>query len=115
MLAGDFQRKLRKVGPKLRIFCGNDDRRAAGIFHVIRGEYTEICGVDKNILPEYSIREDNGNFIMGGWRRPLRILIKKGLIDRSKAERVFSTHLHYPAPKHKLVKSNIPLGRLLPR
>ena len=99
MLAGDFERKLRKLNRNLRIFCGDDDSRAAGIYQVIRGEYTEICGVDKNELPEHSIREPNGAFIKAGWRRTLKILIKKGLIDRNKAEKLFRARLHYFSPK----------------
>ena len=101
MLAGDFERKLRKLNKKLRIFCGDWDTRPAGIFHVVRGEYTEICGIDKNYVPEYSIMAPHGAHIKGGWRRALRILIRKGLIDRRQAERVFNTHLHYNGPKRR--------------
>jgi len=113
MLAGDFQRKLRKLNKKLRIFCKDNDR-PAGIFQVIRGEYTEICGIDKNIVPEYSIFAINGAHIKGGWRRVLRILIKKGLINRTTAEKEFRAHLHYKKPQKK-AKRNKSLGQLMPK
>lgn len=113
MLAGQFQQKLRQLNPKLRIYCGDDNKWAAGIFHVVRGEYTEICGVDKNILPEHSTREENGRIIKAGWRRTIKILMKKGFIDRHSAEKVFRARLHYFSPPKKKVKRNIPLGRRL--
>lgn len=101
MLAGDFQRKLRKLNPNIRIFCSNDDSKPAGIYIVIRGEYKEICGIDKNYLPEHIQYDENGRIVKGGWRRAIKTLIKKGFIDKKKAESVFSTHLNYSAPKFK--------------
>jgi hypothetical protein len=114
MLAGDFQHKLRKLNPKLRIFCGDNDARPAGIFRVVRGEYTEICGIDKNDIPEHSIFAPHGAHIKGGWRRALKILINMGLIDRTKAEKIFRTRLHYKSPKrYKLKRDNsLPAQRL---
>ena len=99
ILAGDFERKLRKLNPELHIFCGDWDTRPAGIFHILRGEYTEICGIDKHYIPERSIMAPHGAHIKGGWRRALRILIGKGLIYRPKAERLFKTKLPYRVPK----------------
>lgn len=109
MLSGDFQRKLRSLNPKLHIFCGNDSRRPAGIYHVVRGEYREICGVDKNYLIEHTIREPNGNIVRAGWRRTLKVLINQGFIKRADAERVFNARLHYKQPKKKKVKRSNPL------
>ena len=108
MLAGDFQAKLRKLNPKLRIFCGNDDHRPAGIYQVIRGEYTEICGIDKHYVPEWSIREENGAIIKSGWRRALKILINKGLVDREYAQKLFNARLHYRKPKKQRCNVDIP-------
>jgi hypothetical protein len=99
MLAGDFQRKLRKLNPRLRIFCGNDDSKAAGIFTIENGEYEHICGVDKSYLPEWSFVKDNGMIVKGGFRRPLKILIEKGYIDRLAAQKLFNVRLAYKAPK----------------
>jgi hypothetical protein len=112
MLSGDFARKLRILNRKLRIFCKNDDSKPAGIFQVIRGEYTEICGIDKQYIPERSVLAENQTHIKGGWRRALRILIKKGLIDRPAAEKLFRTRLHYKTPRKK-AQRNIVLGQKL--
>jgi len=108
MLAGDFARNLRTLNRNLRIYCSNNNHRPAGIFHVVKGEYTEICGIDKNIVQEHSIMAPNGTHIHGGWRRALRILIQQGLIDRKKAEKLFKTSLHYRGPKKKAKGVNIP-------
>lgn len=110
MLAGDFQRKLRKLNSNLRIYCGDWDTRPAGIFHVVLGEYTEICGIDKHVVPEHSVMAPHGAHIKGGWRRALKILINKGLIDRKKAEKVFRTRLHYKSPKRYGMKRDNSLG-----
>lgn len=100
MLSGDFERKLRSLNKNLRIYSGNDDSRPAGIFTVLRnGDYQEICGVDKNYLTEHIIYNDQGYIVRSGWRRPLKILINKGYIDRFKAEKVFQTHLEYSSPR----------------
>lgn len=111
MLAGDFQKKLRKLNPRLRIYAGNSDPSwPAGIYHVVRGEYTEICGIDKNIVPEHSVRAENGAHIRGGWRRALKILIKQGFIDRLSAQKVFRTDLNYKGPKRYGLKRDKSLG-----
>lgn len=114
MLAGDFQRKIRKLNRNIRIYCISDEWwRPACIFHVVGGEFTEICGIDKNFVPERSIMNPNGSHKFGGWRRALKILIGQGLIDRKAAEKLFRTDLHYKAPKKGKRRVNIPtpLGR----
>jgi hypothetical protein len=104
MLSGDFERRLRRLNSNLRIFCGDDDSKPAGIYHVVRGEYTEICGCDKNWLPEHIQYNEDGSIRRGGWRRTLKILINKGFIDRRQAEKVFQTHLEYKGTKRVLPK-----------
>jgi len=67
MLSGEFERKLKKLNKNLRIYCGNDDSRAAGIFIVSpSGEYTEICGADKNYVPQYVHYDDTGRIKKSG-------------------------------------------------
>jgi len=114
MLAGDFERKLQKLNKDLKIFCGNDDSKPAGIFHVVNGEYTEICGIDKGYVSEYSFVRSDGIIIRSGWRRALKILLGKGLISRYKAERIFNTYLGYsqkrkPIPTKKETVSSFGL------
>jgi hypothetical protein len=115
MLSGDFERKLRILNRNLRIFCGNDDKRAAGIFIVSRsGEYTEICGADKNYVPEFmEYSEDGHRIVRSGWRRILKILIGKGLVNRFKAEKVFGTHLMgVRAPTRPQIRQDSALQKL---
>lgn len=110
MLSGDFERYLRKLNKNIRIYCLNDDKRPAGVFHVVNGEYTEICGIDKNYIPEHSIMAENGTHIKGGWRRVLKLLINKGLINRQQAEKLFRTNLQYKVPKASKRSVNLPVN-----
>ncbi len=122
MLAGDFQRKLRKLNKDVRIFCGDNDSRPASVFIDNDGEFDIVCAVDKNWLPEYPVFDDIGKVVKGGWRRVLKVLVQRKLVDRMRAERIFGTHLEYsnrvpPRPKYKaktpimdaMVKDRIPL------
>lgn len=94
MLAGDFQRKMRKLNRNLRIWCGDNDKMAAGIFIVSpQGEFEDICGIDKNYVPRYTEYREDGGLRKGGWQRALKILIGKGLIDRRKAEKEFGVQI----------------------
>lgn len=93
MFASDFQAKLHKLNSKLKIYCGNDSSKPAGLYYVINGEYIEICGIDKNEIPQYPIYDDQGHIIKSGWNRTLQILVKENLIDRKKAETLFDCHL----------------------
>lgn len=93
MLASDFQRKLRKLNPELHIFCGDNDSRLAGIFHVVGGEYKDLIGIDKNYIPEWPQVDEMGRIVKSGWRRVMRHLIEAGFVDRRRAERVFSTQI----------------------
>lgn len=113
MLAGEFQRKIRQLNRNLRIWCGDTNHLPAGLFHVARGQYEQICGVDKNYVPEHTELAENGAIIRSGWRRTLRVLIKQRLINRRDAERVFGCNLPYgvrrpirPAykPKNDLIR-----------
>lgn len=112
MLAGDFQRKLRKLNPRLHIYSRGYNDWPAGIFHVVGGEYTEICGIDKNIVPEYSVYKETGAHYKGGWRRALKLLIKQGLIDRRNAEKLFRTTLNYGRKKKTKRDNSIPARRI---
>jgi hypothetical protein len=99
MLPGTFARNLRKLNPRLRIFCGNDDSKPASIYYVKNGEEQTVCGIDKNYVPEWIIWNEDGSIAKGGWRRALKILLQKKLIDRKKAERLFRADLSYKQPK----------------
>lgn len=106
MLAGDFARKLRKLNPRLNVACGNDDTRPASIFYIKNGEEETVCGIDKNYLPEWIVWKEDGSILKAGWRRPLKVLIEKKLINKAKAEKLFGTNLSYRQPKF------VPQGKL---
>jgi len=113
MLSGDFERKLRRLNNKLRIFCGDNDKYAAGIFIVSpSGEYTEICGIDKNYIPEFAQYSDDGRIQKGGWRRALKILIEKGLIHKNQAQKEFNAYLYGRAPKRTQIRQDSLLNKL---
>lgn len=102
VLSGDFERKLRRLNKKLHIFCGENENRPAGVWlYKSNGEYEEICGVDKNYVPEHVEYNENGTIRKGGWRRVLRLLVQRRVIDRKHAERVFGAHLPYGPAKRK--------------
>jgi len=91
VLPGDFERNLKILNKSLRIFAGSDNSKAAGLFTVIDGEYVQICGVDKNTVPEYPIYDKYGHILKSGWKRVLNILIKMKYINKFKALSVFKT------------------------
>lgn len=106
MLSGDFQRKLQKLNKNLRIFSTDNKSRTANIYHVVRGEYQPICGVDKNYLGERTVKGERGVILHGGWRRALKILIGQGFIDRREAEKEFRATLPYKQEKKISVYDN---------
>lgn len=115
MLAGEFERKLRKLNRNVRIFCRGNDDRPAGVFIIQNNEYTDICGCDKNYLPQHTIYNSDGSIAKGGWQRVLKILVKKGLADKKKAEKLFRVNLNYkgairPIPKQSYSTSPMMLG-----
>lgn len=122
MLSGEFERKLRQLNPDIRIFCGDDDTKAAGVFRTIRdtsglpnGDYQELCGCDKNWVPERTEIDETGKILRGGWRRVLRILITKHLVDRKAAERVFATNDLYRPAKPRIIFSRAPKNEMIRR
>lgn len=110
MEPGTFYRKLRSLNPQLKIWCKDDDSKPAGLYYVKQNEYKEICGVDKGDVPERMIYNLNGTIHKAGWRRTLKILIKKGLVDKRKAEKVFNCSMEArstPKPTFKTAESTL--------
>ena len=99
MLAGDFQRKIKRLNKHLRIFCGDSETRPALLYfskydmglNEEETDFIEICGVDKNYLPEDPMTDGKGHIVKGGWRRAMKILIARKLVDKKKAEKLFNT------------------------
>lgn len=114
MAPGQVERNLKKLNKRVRIFCGNDDSHPAGVFIVSPyGEYTEICGIDKNDVPEFTTWNEQGFIIKSGYRRVLKILVGKGLVHRKEAEKLFRTHLWGTrAPKAPEIRKDSSLQKL---
>lgn len=115
MEPGVVQRKLYKLSKgRVRIYCGDDKTKPAGVYYVQNGEYIEICSIDKNMVPEHVERRLDGSIRKGGWRRVLRILIQRKLIDRREAERSFGTRLSYAAFNRFKLQQD-PIAKLVAR
>jgi len=97
MNLGEFSRKLKKLNKRLRIFA-KDTGKPAGINLFFDDEWVSVCSIDKNEIPMLPIRDKDGRYIKGGWRRALKILIDRRLIDRKETEKVFQTRLDAPNP-----------------
>ncbi len=101
MLAGDFQRKLKKLNKNLHIYCGDDNNRPASLywskynmgFENNPADHVEICGVDKNFIPEMPVADEFNHIVKGGWRRVLLMLVARNLVDKRAAEKEFRTGL----------------------
>ena len=108
MMAGDFAKKLRRLNPKLRIYAGNDDTKPAGVYlHSDTGEPTDICGVAKSWVPEFSERDTSGHILRGGWNRVLHILVSLKLIDKTRSHYFFGYWDEHKTPAYYVEKSQI--------
>jgi hypothetical protein len=113
MLSGEFERKLRNLNKRIRIYCGNNDLYAAGIYVVSpAGEYTEICAADKNYVPEFIMYDSTGRIQKSGWRRILKILISKGLVKKQEAQKEFGTRLDGRSPTRPKIQQDSALKKL---
>lgn len=94
MMLGEFVRKLRRLNPQLRVY-NTGSVAISGVYLLSHGELEHVCGVDRDDPQEHVSYNADGSIRRGGWRRVLKVLIQKGLIDRWAAERLFNTHLAY--------------------
>lgn len=106
MNLGEFKRKITRLNKNLRIFT-RDTGKPAGICLLFDGEYVNICSIDKNYIPMLPIRGENGQYIKGGWRRALKMLIDRRLIDCKQAENEFRCGLEAPNPSFDYGKDPI--------
>lgn len=96
MIYGIFKQKLHKLNPRLRIFenCPATER-PWGIYLVKKQgmELEHICGINPiaGMVYELTERRWDGYILRQGWRRILKVLISKKLIDSKKAAHEFST------------------------
>lgn len=105
MMASDFARKLRRLNPKLRIYAGNDDTKAAGLWMYYQGEVRELCGVDKNYLHEWPTYTRHGKMVRGGWNRVIKMLVGTKLVDRHTSYKHFGRwDMHTEPPQEFLLE-----------
>lgn len=108
MLASDFHLKLKKLNPKLKVFCGDDSQKPASIWYCKDGvEELTVCGIDKNQVPEFIRFDNEGRIVKGGWRRAVQLIINKGLTSRKRAESIFHTHFNVAPQKVPVIQSKI--------
>ena len=101
MLASDFQKKMHKLNPRLRICSLENSEYAAGLHYIDPYEgYISVCGVDKNYVPERTEVDEVGHILKSGWRRVVNILLARGLTTREQVKKVFGQSFceqHVPA------------------
>jgi hypothetical protein len=90
MLVGIFHSYLRILNPKIKIFAVADTTKPLGLYLVTDNFIEHICGSDRNEVPEFTYFDKKGHIIKSGWRRIVEILIDRKLVNKSKAEILFS-------------------------
>jgi len=94
MLAGSFQNKIKKLNKQLQFISSNDSTKPIGLYRITDNSIEHICGTDRSEIPEFTVYDKRGHILKGGWRRVLMILISKKLINKTKAEIIFSANLN---------------------
>lgn len=96
MLYGTFKQKLKKLNPRLRVFENCPAAERPWGIYVVKNDGMELehlCGINPvaGMVYELTERRWDGYILRQGWRRVLKMLIKRGVIDRKSAEVEFST------------------------
>lgn len=82
MLASTFLGKLKKMNRRLDVCSIDNSPNLAGIYYRCPKEgILDICGIDKNFIPEYPEFDSRGHVIRSGWRRSIKILLNVKTID----------------------------------
>jgi hypothetical protein len=95
MMSGDFQKRLKILNPKLKIFSDGNNGKLAGIYYIgwepNLQEYGmwDICGIDKNFIPEYPEYDSKGHLIKSGWYRVCLMLETNGFTTKEKIKKAF--------------------------
>lgn len=96
-MAGDFLRRLRILNPKLKVFASSDPTKLAGIYHIGWDKtldeygYWDICGIDKNWIPEYPEYDSKGHMVKSGWYRVCLILEQQGFTTKELVKKAFGS------------------------
>lgn len=115
MLYIELHRKLKKLNPRLFV-QGSEAMPNAPWGIYLRDQDgmnrpKHMCGINGNrvSVPELTMRRWDGYILMQGWRRILKILIDRKVVDLKKAEQIFGTNLR--EKKSPLVIEQDPLTR----
>lgn len=117
MIYGTFKQKLKKLNPNLRIFenCAATER-PWGVYLVKHQgmELEHVCGVNPiaGMIYELTERRWDGYILRQGWRRVLKVLIAKKMVDKRQAEKVFSTSFEGNRGKGLVIEKD-PLTRAM--
>lgn len=94
----DFRNKLRQLNDRLRIVATGSPY-FAGIEYKGKEEDGSICGISKlGLTRDQSIIDKKGHLKIRSCRAVLFILMSKKLINRGKAEKLFSMRLDKKHP-----------------
>jgi hypothetical protein len=78
-----FLDSLKKLNPSLRVCSFEGSTRLAGLYLINKqGEWEDICGVDKQLVPAYATFDNGGHVIKSGWRRVFWMLWTHGYTDK---------------------------------
>lgn len=84
-----FLRQLKVLNPKLRVCAFENSNKLAGLYYIdSTGEWFDICGVDKDFVPEYTEYDAQGHIIKSGWRRVYLMLVQLKLTTPSQINKV---------------------------
>ena len=112
MILGTLERKLKTLNSRIRVYS-TASIPISGVYIASPNlcELEHIGGVDRDNPQEHVSYNTDGSIRRGGWRRILKVLVERGLVDRYKAERLFQTHLEYKR-SHKPRAKDKALGTL---
>lgn len=85
---GAFYRQIKVLNPKLRICSFDGSDKLAGLYYVDREGYQDICGVDKQYVPEYTEWDSAGHIVKSGWRRVFMTLLQMKMTTPGKIRKV---------------------------
>lgn len=96
MFFGNFEQNLRKLNKRLKVFKTHDSSKGPWGLYLISpygGSIEHICGVSSSngFIYELTERRWDGYILRQGWRRVLQILIKKNIVTKADAQKVFRT------------------------
>jgi len=107
MFISNFQNKIKKLNKQLHFIAPTNLSKPIALCQITDNSIEHICGTDRNSTPEFPIYDKKGHIFKSGWRRVLMILLSKKLINKNKAEILFSTVLDGRKKPYQIEESSI--------